>query len=101
MTAAAAEAEGEMVLSGLYRPRVLLIGAGPTSALIAAKIRRNEKLGQLFDLNVWEKSRNVGGRFATMYSPPGSADNYVDSGAQYLSRTAGHASEKYFQGIMT
>ena len=85
-----------MVIS--YKPRVLIIGAGPTASLISYLIKGNEKLKQLFDLQIWEKSRGIGGRFSNKRCPSLNEKCYLDLGAQYLTQTKNHASKKYYDG---
>ena len=64
--------------------RLLIVGAGLTGSVTAALIKRHVPTN--VDINVWEKSRGVGGRLATNRSQDGLSS--VDLGAQYITRSA-------------
>lgn len=79
--------------------RILLIGAGLTSAVIANVLKRSQIYSSSkIELHIWEKSRGAGGRFSTSRSPSNS-ECIADLGAQYLTRTPSNTlSQPYFEG---
>lgn len=81
----------------MNKKSLLLIGAGPTNALISYAIASNQILRNAIDINVWEKAGGIGGRFATSRSRK-NAECYADLGAQYLTRSLDHpTSNLYFE----
>lgn len=83
--------------------KILLIGAGLTSAVIANALKRSQVSSTLItpiELYIWEKSRGAGGRFSTSRSPH-NPNCTADLGAQYLTRTFSNAvSQPYFEGTL-
>lgn len=81
--------------------RILLIGAGLTSAVIANVLKRSQIYNtSTIELHIWEKARGAGGRFSTSRSPYNS-DCVADLGAQYLTRTPSNVlSQPYFEGMI-
>ncbi|CAL8074601.1 unnamed protein product [Orchesella dallaii] len=81
------------------KKKLLLIGAGPTSSLISYNIAKNAKLKNAVDIHVFEKSRGIGGRFATSRSTK-NPDCLADLGAQYLTQSQSKQSLKpYFETL--
>ncbi|XP_037052492.1 renalase-like [Bradysia coprophila] len=81
--------------------RILLIGAGLTSAVIANVLKRSHIYNSsTIELHIWEKARGAGGRFSTSRSPCNS-DCIADLGAQYLTRTPSNVlSQPYFEDLI-
>lgn len=83
--------------------RILLIGAGVTSAVIANVLKRSRIHNSLpipIELYIWEKARGAGGRFSTSRSPH-NPNCTADLGAQYLTRTLSNVvTQPYFEGIL-
>ncbi len=79
--------------------RILLIGAGLTSAVIANILKRSQIYNtSAIELHIWEKARGAGGRFSTSRSP-NNPNCTADLGAQYLTRTLSNVvTEPYFEG---
>lgn len=84
--------------------RILLIGAGLTSAIIANVLKRsqiNNSLTIPIELYIWEKSRGAGGRFSTSRSSH-NASCTADLGAQYLTGTLSNVvTQPYFEGALS
>lgn len=82
--------------------RILLIGAGLTSAIIANILKRSHIQNASttpIELYIWEKARGAGGRFSTSRSPHNPKCT-ADLGAQYLTRTLSNiVTQSYFQGF--
>ena len=66
--------------------RMLIVGAGLTASVTSAFIKQH--LPNI-EVNIWEKSRGIGGRMNTNRSPDGLAT--VDLGAQYITKTGQYA----------
>lgn len=83
--------------------RILLIGAGLTSAIIANVLKRSQIYNSStmpIELYIWEKARGTGGRFSTSRSPH-NTNCTADLGAQYLTRTLSNAiTQPYFEGTL-
>lgn len=62
--------------------KVVVVGAGATGALISSLLQRS--LGKNLSVEVWDKSRGVGGRMTTSRVNQSSSLS-VDMGAQYIS----------------
>ena len=79
--------------------KILLIGAGPTGALVAYNLKKlSKKLSCPIEVHLWEKSRGTGGRFSTSRSSK-DAKCTADLGAQYLTQNASKPwSKPYFDG---
>jgi len=77
--------------------KLLIIGAGPTSSLIAYNISCCPQLKNLLDVHIWDKARGAGGRFSTSRSPNNDQCK-VDLGAQYLTYSPGQEADtkKYY-----
>lgn len=81
------------------KPKILVIGAGLTGALITSQISRNPRLQNAYEVASWEKNGESGGRFGTFHSSDKKLS--VDLGAQYLTQTKGNeTSATYFQGFL-
>jgi len=78
------------------KKKLLLIGAGPTSSLIAYNVKTCPLLSEAFEISVWEKAKGTGGRFATSRSPS-NPKCYADLGAQYLTWSGKTFSQPYFE----
>lgn len=83
--------------------RILLIGAGITSAVIANVLKRSQIHNSSkipIELYIWEKARGAGGRFSTSRSPH-NPNCTADLGAQYLTRTISNVvTQPYFDGML-
>jgi predicted NAD/FAD-dependent oxidoreductase len=79
----------------MTKKKLLLLGAGPTSSLIAYNIKTSPRLQDAFDIRIWEKSTRVGGRFSTSRSRT-NPNCYADLGAQYLTYSGNAFSRPYF-----
>lgn len=83
--------------------RILIIGAGLTSSVIANVFKRtqnNNSFTKPIELYIWEKSRGSGGRFSTSRSPHNPTCT-ADLGAQYLTRTPSNVvTQPYFEGTL-
>ncbi len=83
----------------MARKKLLLLGAGPPSSLLAYNLQKSSKLKDVFDVHVWEKSRGIGGRFSTSRNPKNPISSYADLGAQYLTCSSElQFSKPYFKG---
>jgi len=71
-------------------PKILLVGGGITSSLIAALLHQNIKIlgheRSAVEISIWDKARGAGGRMSTSRSPHNGKCT-VDTGAQYISCT--------------
>ncbi|XP_063968829.1 renalase-like isoform X1 [Lytechinus pictus] len=78
--------------------RVLIVGAGPTGALLANALR--QELQQKVTIVMWDKSRGTGGRMSTSRSPD-DPNCIADLGAQYLTVTPEYASQhsRYYKDL--
>lgn len=78
--------------------RVLIVGAGPTGALLANALRR--ELQQKVTIVMWDKSRGTGGRMSTSRSP-NDPNCVADLGAQYLTVTPEYANKhgRYYKEL--
>ena len=65
--------------------RLLIVGAGLTGSGTSALIKRRLPTTNV-DINIWEKSRGIGGRMTTHRNEDGLGS--VDLGAQYLTKNA-------------
>jgi len=71
-------------------PKILLIGGGITSSLVASLLHQSKKIlgheRSTVEISIWDKARGTGGRMSTSRSPFDSKCT-VDTGAQYISCT--------------
>ena len=65
--------------------KVLIIGGGTTGSLIACLLKRSFK--ERISIEVWDKSRGIGGRMSTARVGGGKSTLTADLGAQYISAT--------------
>ncbi|XP_071479307.1 renalase-like [Diadema antillarum] len=79
--------------------RVLIVGAGPTGALIANGLRR--ELQQKVAIVMWDKSKGTGGRMSTSRSPT-DEKCIADLGAQYISVLPDYATKHagYYKDLL-
>jgi len=70
-------------------PKVLLVGGGLTSAVVAHMVRLN---GLKLELVVWDKARRPGGRLTSHRGP---RDSQVDLGAQFISTSRRHRQTRH------
>lgn len=68
--------------------RLCIIGAGLTASVTSALIKQHFPR-EIVEVEVWEKSRGIGGRMTTHRASDGQST--VDLGAQYITRTSQHA----------
>ncbi|CAF0734185.1 unnamed protein product [Adineta ricciae] len=79
--------------------KVILIGAGISSALISLLLRR--QFGPGIKLVVFDKGRSIGGRMTTSYDSEDNPHCSVDTGAQYLTSTKSNGvTAKFFQQLI-
>jgi len=76
-------------------PKILLIGGGITSSLVASLLQQNIRIlgheRSAVEISIWDKARGTGGRMSTSRSPFDS-NCTVDTGAQYISCTPQYTS---------
>ncbi|CAN0436701.1 renalase isoform X1 [Lampetra fluviatilis] len=78
--------------------RVLVVGAGPVGAIIAALLARR---GSGCAVRLWDKARGPGGRMSTSRSPNNESCS-ADLGAQYISATPAYwlEHEKFYEELL-
>ncbi|CAF0884173.1 unnamed protein product [Adineta steineri] len=79
--------------------KVILIGAGISSAIISLLLRR--QYGPAIKLVVFDKGRSIGGRMTTSFDSEENPHCSVDTGAQYLTLTKSNSiTTKFFQQLI-
>ena len=68
--------------------RLLIVGAGLTTAVTSSLIKQHFP-SENIQVEIWEKSRGIGGRMNTNRAPDGQST--VDMGAQYITKTGQYA----------